>query len=136
MNKMSDVENIVVVKKRGRKKKVVDPEVALEQVLEEQPKPRRGRKTKNVTNTYVTDQINTSLSDDENIIVKLNINATNGKLNLFEDETGQLPNAYDALNSFESTPLNFEVPMNVLNESDIPEMIKTFVSWNYLKTLK
>lgn len=117
---MSNVENIVV-KKRGRKKKVVDPEAsALEPVLVEQPKPRRGRKTKTVTNTYVTDQINTSLSDDENIIVKLNINASNGKLNLFEAETGQLPNAYDALNSFESTPLNFEVPSNVLNESDIP----------------
>lgn len=104
-----------VKKKRGRKKKVVEPNiedanieenvVTLTENIVEKPKSRRGRKTKAVVNAYDVDNGLNNNSDDENIIVKLNIRTTDSVsiLNIQEIPAFQ-PNAYDAHNSFESTP--------------------------------
>jgi hypothetical protein len=108
----NETESIVVKKKRGRKKKEVQtanippqPDNDNPNVVEK-PKSRRGRKTKNVTNTYVVDNAHTSLSDDENIIVKLNIQQKmDDRLDLFNPPQNALPNAYDGhMSAFESTP--------------------------------
>lgn len=130
---MSNEEIVIAKKKRGRKKKEVTPVESLEQdidgyiepVLEDKPKSRRGRKAKIISNTYVSDPVNTCTSDDENIIVKLNINAfnSNSSLNIFESDSGPLPNAYDAQNSFESTPLNLRT--NIDEGKEVTDVVAT-----------
>jgi hypothetical protein len=125
-----------VPKKRGRKKKVAEPSLDAdgnplpvdEAAAAEKPKSRRGRKTKAVVGAYELDQHNTSLSDDENIIVKLQVgrggdNQEDGNremqgiecagLDCVGDAHGNTdinvgvhPNAYNAHNSFESVPLD------------------------------
>jgi hypothetical protein len=105
-----------VKKKRGRKKKVIDPLDTLNEsgvtsnsvvpvaTTVEKPKSRRGRKTKLVVNAYDVDSGMTNMSDDENIIVKLNIRSIDN-VEMVKDNTSTIsPNAYDAHNSFESTP--------------------------------
>jgi hypothetical protein len=97
-------------KKRGRKKKVVEPVLEQDATLEpkvdppvDKPKSRRGRKTKAVVNAYDVDNGINSLSDDENIIVKLNIRTTDSVDVVLENNLIS-PNGYAAHNSFESTP--------------------------------
>jgi hypothetical protein len=103
-----------VKKKRGRKKKVVDPIVeesvntslkteVSPAVASEKPKSRRGRKTKAVVNAYDVGNGVNNMSDDENIIVKLNIRTTDS-VDVIMENNHISPNAYDAHNSFESTP--------------------------------
>lgn len=76
------MEEVEVKKKRGRKPKSdkiienveVDKSPKVKVVNEEEVKGKRGRKPKYVYNAFEVQQNNTStLSDDENIIVKLNI---------------------------------------------------------------
>ena len=109
---------MVVKKKRGRKKKCdmiaenASPEEGAENADQdpstsaaEKPKSRRGRKTKTVISAYEVDGNHPTLSDDENIIVKLDMRASsNQETTDLLDITGIQPGGYDAMNSFESTP--------------------------------
>lgn len=77
-------------KKRGRKKKIVETENEVDEKNIE-IKKKRGRKPRFVYST--TQQVNQSfMSDDENIIVKLNITDENNDLNNNEDNN---PCAYN-----------------------------------------
>jgi hypothetical protein len=106
--------NEEVKKKRGRKKKSEMIPIAQENdtaPVVEKPKSRRGRKTKAVLNSYTVENGANSLSDDEHIIVRLNIKTNETASNAHDHDHDNhhdlsiAPNAYDALNSFESTPL-------------------------------
>ena len=110
---MSNVEDItgVVKKKRGRKKKseTLAAEAAAaagedHDPTDEKPKSRRGRKTKAVVSAYELDGKTNNLSDDENIIVKLDTRGGYIESNVAIDIVGNPPGGYDAHNSFESTP--------------------------------
>lgn len=112
-------------KRRGRRKKDEDPPVpptpspATEPPAEPVPAlsaapaskvaSKRGRKAKSVVNTYTTDTLPCgSMSDDENVIVQLNIKAPieGAKLEALVP-AAVLPKAYDthSNNSFSSTPM-------------------------------
>jgi hypothetical protein len=96
---MSSSEEIVK-KKRGRKKKSEEPDQQPDlELTSEKPKSRRGRKTKSVVSAYAVETGAAVHSDDENIIVKLNVK-THAKV----EHNGISPNAYDAHVPFESTP--------------------------------
>jgi hypothetical protein len=130
---MSDENEPVVKKKRGRKKK--SELLALEALQQqeqvngtqetsaEKPKSRRGRKTKAVVNAYDVEENVYTMSDDENIIVKLDIKK--GSASKEMDENMISPNAYDAhqQSSFESLPLRLtlkETNMDVPSSSSDP----------------
>ncbi len=107
----------VVKRKRGRKKKVDDSTTSNPteepDVAEEKPKSRRGRKNKNVVNTYATGTSHSNVSDDENIIVQLNVKNIENPHILSESVAEDAPFAYDAnINHFAS------VPMNILNSKE------------------
>lgn len=103
-------------KKRGRKKKVdatpaddiiVNPEAAPPPAADpdskQPPKSRRGRKNKSVVkNAYTSEKDGPSMSDDENVIVKLQIRTPE------KADSNLSPNAYNAHanSSFESVPLH------------------------------
>lgn len=116
MNPEEPIMEEPVKKKRGRKKKseVANTEQAPETTdvptTEEKPKAKRGRKTKTVTNSYTTDQSASCMSDDENVIVKLNIPADSAAhQNVPATENNEDVNAYVQQSSFESKPLDFSV---------------------------
>lgn len=130
---MSNTEDItgLVKKKRGRKKKCdilaaaaaaekVQTVVPEQEVKEDKPKSRRGRKTKAVVSAYEVDNGANTLSDDENIIVKLDTRGLNQDNMGFLDITEIQPNAYDAQNSFESTPqyLSRDMPSPHMSEEE------------------
>jgi hypothetical protein len=121
------MEDVIVKKKRGRKPKVESAEamtqvdkktkgLAIERggergessLGEPKQKPgKRGRKAKsanaisiNVPNT----REGLCNSDDENIIINLKVRTNEKDENV--DQSG-FPNAYDAMNSYESTPFQF-----------------------------
>jgi hypothetical protein len=107
------VPELPIKKKRGRKPKnqllLENSNGAITEAIkkpvtggDEKPKSRRGRKTKAVLNTYINDKDTINTSDDENIIVKLAVSSSNNEdINNVNNIT---PGAYDAVNSFESTP--------------------------------
>jgi hypothetical protein len=111
----------VIKKKRGRKPKVQSKDIQkpiLSIVInpEEEPellkKNKRGRKPKFVYSTQDTSYINqTSLSDDENIIVRLNINED---LNKLEDSSVDNDHPY---------PYNRDNYCNLSNISEINEIM-------------
>jgi hypothetical protein len=116
---------IPVKKKRGRKPKnqqlvtnATITEVTKKTVSsggDEKPKSRRGRKTKMVLNTYINDKDTINTSDDENIIVKLAVSSSNNE----DINVNHLtPGAYDAVNSFESTPFLLNKESEKKEESD------------------
>lgn len=79
------------VKKKGRKKNIED-----ELVVPEEKKLKRGRKPKAVYNTteLIAQTTTTTIqSDDENIIVKLNVKDTNSTDPQYEDD--EIPYAYN-----------------------------------------
>ena len=116
---MSVTQEHVVVekKKRGRKKKsdviTEQPVDDTTQEASEKPKSRRGRKTKSVVTAYDVESNNPTMSDDENIIVKLDVRGQE-----MQDITQIQPGAYDAQNSFESTPLNLFIKSGIFKESN------------------
>ncbi len=139
MSSSNDVAGAVLVKKRGRKRKddkseggdvVADPPLtSCETGSNKGTSARRGRKAKSIVNTYNThDQMSCgSMSDDENVIVQLNVKPTimsnnENSTHIAKDIAGTsssatvaannnnnavLPKAYDTHtnNSFASTPM-------------------------------
>lgn len=106
-----NIDGDVVKKKRGRKKKVeveTEQEPSVQEEIKEKPKSRRGRKTKAVV-SYATNKEGNNMSDEENIIVKLNVRGTQIEEKVENVPTiEESPNAYHAINSFESTPFSLD----------------------------
>lgn len=109
-----------IKKKRGRKKKVDTLEQqdlkVVDQVGTEKPKSRRGRKAKVVVSNLEIDPSVGSLSDDENVIVKLKVQADG-----FVDEQPSLDKPPDAYNEgiegpFSSVPYTFDNEHVNINE--------------------
>lgn len=111
-------------KKRGRRKKE-DPPQAIE--IPQPKQAKRGRKTKAVVGTYNTsDTLQTSLSDDENVIVQLNVKGSPPK-----EASTHLPKAYDNPNSFSSTPMEVGHQHAPSTKSSAPT-----TSWSSLKVVE
>lgn len=92
--------------KRGRKPKLPQQQLTEPAVKQEASKSRRGRKPKTVYNGFEgQSDLITSTSDDENIIMKLNVSADVEELSqITEEDMMMLPDAYNEMNSYESKP--------------------------------
>lgn len=131
-----------IKKKRGRKPKVVldikkddtDPVIINSTPLEEQEtlkKNKRGRKPKFVYSTQDITQIQqTSLSDDENIIVRLNINEN---INNFDDSNLENNHIFDDEHPY---AYNRDEYCNLSNISEINENLFNNDSNNNINEVK
>lgn len=116
------------VKRRGRKKKAETNCIgAPDAPTEEAPKlAKRGRKSKAIVGAYsAAETSHNSMSDDENVIVQLNVK---GPDEASELPLPQLPKAYDNPNSFSSTP------MEVAHQS--PATSTKSAPWSSLKVVE
>lgn len=107
---MSSPTEPPIPKRRGRRRKDEAPsDVVLPDASPIKVASKRGRKAKSVVGTYTTDILPCgSMSDDENVIVQLNIKAPiDGTKTEIVIPSVVLPKAYDthSSNSFSSTPM-------------------------------
>lgn len=125
-----------IKKKRGRKPKVVKEETeAPAPILADQTaEKKRGRKPKNVYNSYdlgVNNVTNTSSTDDENIIVRLNISNINQvNENKIEDEH---PTAYNCDNYYNISKIDTGLNNNINDidtELKVVDILKDFEEKN------
>jgi len=130
------MESLTPAKRRGRKKKVETPDGETEptQAAEggesaptanKQP-AKRGRKSKAIVGSYsANENTQTNLSDDENVIVQLNVK---GPGETADAPLSQLPKAYDNPNSFSSTPMEVSHHPSISSAKSAP--------WSSLKVVE
>ncbi len=123
------------VKRRGRKKKVdataesagesAPPSAEAESGERNKP-AKRGRKSKAIVGSYsANENTQNSLSDDENVIVQLNVK---GPGEASDVPLSQLPKAYDNPNSFSSTPMEVAHHPSISSTKSAP--------WSSLKVVE
>lgn len=136
--------------KRGRKPKVMEPATNTQDndqatsVLETSEEGsqankktviKRGRKPKSVYNTYEAQPLEAAqeASDDENIILKLNVNANASAKNDLCSSVHGIPDAYNvaACDAFDSKPVEIESMMNDVVERQ-PSVASTFFNESHV----